>query len=173
MAVMIENSSLIIPISVIKAKYKGGWEQCLKDHTDSLGNTVWYDDYLFRDGVTYRYQIDTLLNKWIKMGFEPTERKGRWTVHKDICLVDRGFQIPPYRKLSTLIPCSWLEVGHKDDCCFVYLKGTDSDNIIEMPNPDRSIQPFQRRKLSPEIIELGKEAMKQWRATHKPDDSKQ
>ena len=50
MSVALEFIDFIVPISTIREKYPGGWEQCLKDHSPLLGGRVWHDDHLLRNG---------------------------------------------------------------------------------------------------------------------------
>lgn len=38
MAIDTEFIDFIVPIATIRAKYLGGWEQCLKDHGQILGS---------------------------------------------------------------------------------------------------------------------------------------
>ena len=64
MAVALEFIDFIVPIAVIKEKYPGGWEQCLKDHSDVIGGRVWHDEYLLRDGSMGSSGIEYLIEKW-------------------------------------------------------------------------------------------------------------
>jgi hypothetical protein len=64
MAVQLEFINFIVPIKVIKQKYPGGWEQCLKDHEDLIGGRVWFDEHLLRDGAMNPLDISYLLEEW-------------------------------------------------------------------------------------------------------------
>lgn len=119
MAVALEFIDFIIPISVIKEKYPGGWEQCLKDHQNALGARVWYDEHLFRDGAMNPRDIQVLVEEWIDLGFEPfTEIDGQkhW---KDCCVVEHMFGGPT-------LPCDWIGFDPKG---FAYLKGETPGDI--------------------------------------------
>ena len=54
MAVALEFIDLIVPVAVIRTKYPGGWEQCLRDHEFLIGGCVWFDDHLFSDTARFR-----------------------------------------------------------------------------------------------------------------------
>lgn len=59
MAVEIEVIDFSVPISVIREKHPGGWEQCLIEN----------DDYLFRNDEIYSYDIEEKLEYWNEIGF--------------------------------------------------------------------------------------------------------
>ena len=40
MAIQLEVINFVVPIKIIKEKYPGGWEQCLKDHENLIGGRV-------------------------------------------------------------------------------------------------------------------------------------
>ena len=69
MAIICEFIDLIVPIETIKAKYPGGWEQCLLDHRSLIGGRGWYDDHLFRDGAMNPNDIKYLVDRWRHLGF--------------------------------------------------------------------------------------------------------
>ncbi len=127
MAVALEFIDFIVPIAVICEKYPGGWEQCLKDHERLIGGRVWYDDHLLRDGAMSPNDIESLIDEWTELGFQPMEEidgERRW---KDVCVVESIFGGPT-------LPCEWLAIG--EDGRSAYLKGTD-------PGPTRSRPPRQ------------------------------
>lgn len=115
MSVALECINFIVPISVIKKKYPGGWEQCLKDHECLIGGRVWYDDHLLRDGAMNPQDIGALVIKWERLGFQPTEERDGNHVWKDVCVVQSLFGEPT-------LPCDWLEIS--EDGYSAYLKGT-------------------------------------------------
>ena len=123
MSIQLEYNNFIVPIATIKAKYPGGWEQCLIDHNYSIGRRVWYDDHLFRDGGMGPADIDKLVNKWQLLGFNPylcvDDKPVAWL---DMCSLG-GLEVKPSP------PCDWLtideEFGHAsltgaDPCPLVY-----------------------------------------------------
>lgn len=69
MAIDTEFIDFIVPIATIRAKYPGGWKQCLKDHEHLLGGRVWYDDYLFRNGAMNPGDIGPKIEAWTDLGF--------------------------------------------------------------------------------------------------------
>ena len=116
MAVALEFMDFIVPIAVIRKKYPGGWEQCLKDHEHLIGDRVWYDDHLLRNGAMNPNDIASLIDEWTRLGFKPTEKRGGEDRWKDVCVVESMMGVPT-------LPCEWLVIG--DDGCSASLKGTD------------------------------------------------
>lgn len=64
MAVYCEFIDVIVPIEVIRAKYRGGWEKCHEDHREQIGQIVWYDDHLLRCGAMNSADVEILLSSW-------------------------------------------------------------------------------------------------------------
>jgi hypothetical protein len=88
MAIYLEFIDFVVPISTIQKKYRGGWEQCLRDHARLIGGRVWYDEYLFRDGAMNRHDIKLIVDRWTEIGFEPKEFRDGKQVWKDVCVVE-------------------------------------------------------------------------------------
>jgi hypothetical protein len=115
LAVALEFIDFVDRIETIRAKYRGGWERCLSDHANLIGQRVWYDDALFRDGAMSRAGIARLIDEWAQLGFEPNDTvagEQRW---KDVCVVESLWSGPT-------LPCSWLEVDWARGAGF--LRGT-------------------------------------------------
>ncbi len=68
MASLTEFIDFIIPIATIRAKYPGGWNQCLTDHANLLEGRVWHDEHLLRDGAMSPHGISALIEEWEGMG---------------------------------------------------------------------------------------------------------
>lgn len=116
MAVALEFIDFVVPIHIIRAKYPGGWEQCLKDHERLIGGRVWFDDHLLRDGAMNPRDIESLIEEWTGLGFTPYEDIDGQRIWKDCCVVEGMFG-------GATLPCDWLEIG--EDGSSAYLKGTD------------------------------------------------
>jgi hypothetical protein len=121
MAVALEFIDFIIPVGLIRAKYPGGWEQCLQDHSSLIGGRVWYDEHLFRDGAMSPADIRELVNEWSELGFEPMANVEGMRVWKDCCVTEHMFGGPT-------LPCSWIEMT--DDGSAAFLKGTEPGEIV-------------------------------------------
>jgi len=120
-AIALEFIDFIVPIEVIRARYPGGWEQCLEVHSDFLGRSVWYDDHLFRDGAMSPSGIEALVKHWTRIGLEPLgilEGNRFW---KDCCVTEHMFGGPT-------LPCSWIEITNDGKAAF--LKGTKPGETI-------------------------------------------
>ena len=115
MAIALEFIDFVVPINIIRAKYPGGWEQCLKDHERLIGGRVWFDDHLLRDGAMNPRDIESLIEEWTSLGFTPYEEVNGERVWKACCVVEGIFG-------GATLPCDWLEMGGDGES--VYLKDT-------------------------------------------------
>lgn len=115
MAIALEFIDFIVPIAIIRKKYPGGWEQCLKDHEQLIGGRVWFDEHLLRNGAMNPSDIESLLHEWEDLGFEPYEDVDGQRIWKECCVVERMFG-------SATLPCDWLAFTEEGDA---YLKGTE------------------------------------------------
>jgi hypothetical protein len=116
MAIALEFIDFIIPIAAIKAKYPGGWDQCLKDHENLIGGRVWYDEHLFRDGAMNSMDIGNLVTAWRSLGFEThLEENGVPTEWLDVCVFESMMGEPTLK-------CGWLEYDPTNNTA--YLKDT-------------------------------------------------
>lgn len=122
MAISLEFNDFVVPISLIREKYPGGWEQCLADHRDDIGGRVWYDEHLFRDGAMGAEYIEALIEEWSERGFQATEMVDGQEVWKDMCVVSLFFAGGP------TLPCAWIGVDHEQACA--YLLGQPAGDVI-------------------------------------------
>jgi hypothetical protein len=125
MAIALEFLDFVVPIDVIRAKYPGGWEQCLRDHQSLIGGRVWYDEHLFRDGAMNPMDIRSLVERWTELGFVPMVSRDGKTVWNDVCVVEWMFGGPT-------IPCDWLALGPHGPSA--YLRGTAPGPVISREN---------------------------------------
>jgi len=113
MSIALEFINLIVPITTIKKKYPGGFEQCLKDHAHLIGGPVWYDDYLFRDGAMSDYDMSNITYEWIMKGFEPGI---------DLCVIV-PLEDPPNR-----YSCDWIELALNNR--IAWLRGKEQGEVF-------------------------------------------
>ena len=104
MSIALEFIDFVVPIALIRQKYPGGWEQCLKDHERLIGARVWFDDHLLRDGAMNPRDIESLVEEWTDLGFEPTEMIDGQKFWKDCCVLQGMLG-------GSTLPCDWLEVA--------------------------------------------------------------
>lgn len=74
----------------------------MRDHANSIGRVVWYDDRLFRTGAMDPEVMDNLIEKWTRLEFDATEVVDGKVVWKDFCV------ITAYGQSEHL--CPWIEV---------------------------------------------------------------
>lgn len=120
MAIALEFIDFVVPIALIRQKYPGGWAQCLKDHERLIGGRVWFDDHLLRDGAMNPADIESLVEEWASLGFQPTAEIEGHRVWQDCCVLESILGGPT-------LPCDWLEVSK--DCRSAWLKGTQPGEI--------------------------------------------
>jgi len=124
MAIALEFIDLVVPIATIRKKYPGGWEGCLRDFGYLVGETVWYDQHLFRDGAMTKLDMEDLLERWEGLGFQLKDLDDGQQVWKDVCVVTASFGGPT-------LPCEWLIFdGEKR---IAYLKGTEPGEVAGNP----------------------------------------
>lgn len=120
MAIALEFIDFVVPIALIRQKYPGGWAQCLKDHERLIGGRVWFDDHLLRDGAMNPADIESLVEEWASLGFQPTAEVEGQRVWQDCCVLESILGGPT-------LPCDWLEVSK--DRRSAWLKGTQPGEI--------------------------------------------
>ncbi len=114
MAIQAEFIDFIVNISAIRAKYPGGWDRCLKDHAHLIGERVWHDPYLLRDGAMGPSGIAALEDQWTRLGLT-----GRVQVGGEMCWIDFCVYESMFGGLT--LPCAWIipsgpsSVAHIDD----------------------------------------------------------
>lgn len=119
MAVALEFLNLIVPIGIIRQKYRGGWEQCLLDYERLIGGRVWFDDWLFRDGAMSSVDIGHLADRWMQRGFQGKIGEGSEARWNDFCVVSENFRHPTLR-------CDWIVVGRG----MAHLAGQEPGKVV-------------------------------------------
>jgi hypothetical protein len=120
-AIALEFIDVVVPVELIRRKYPGGWDQCMRDHAAAIGRRVWHDDHLFRDGAMNPADVQLLLDRWSSAGFELTEARGDTRAWKDVCVVEVMFGGPT-------LPCDWLVVDTSQH--IAYMKGVEPGDVI-------------------------------------------
>ena len=124
MAIRLEFINFVVPIHVIKQRYPGGWEACLRDHQNLIGGRVWYDDHLFRDGAMNPMDMGHLVEEWKSMGFQIEEDVDGLKVFRD-AYVTEGF-------FGHFYPCHWLISLVEEQGA--YLKGIEPGPLVGREN---------------------------------------
>lgn len=120
MAIALEFIDFIVPISLIRKKYPGGWAQCQRDHAPHIGKRVWFDQYLFRDGTMNPNDMEDVLLEWQAYGFCLFKEQDGQQVWHECCVVEslRG---------GPTLPCPWLAFA--EDGRSAYLQGTSPGTL--------------------------------------------
>jgi hypothetical protein len=102
MAVALEFLNLIIPIQNIERVYPGGFEQFKIDNVDQIGKSIWYDDYILRDGDMGWQDIEVKLYYWEKLGLKLSNRiESKNVSWAEVCVM--------YDVDGPSMPCDWIE----------------------------------------------------------------
>jgi len=120
MAIALEFIDFVVPIDLIRQKYPGGWAQCLQDHERLIGGRVWFDEHLLRDGAMNPADIESLVEEWTSLGFQPTAELDGQRIWQDCCVVESMLGGPT-------LPCDWLELS--EDGRSAWRKGTQPGEI--------------------------------------------
>jgi hypothetical protein len=120
MAIALEFIDFVVPIALIRQKYPGGWAQCLQDHERLIGGRVWFDEHLLRDGAMNPADIESLVDEWTSLGFQPATELDGQRIWQDCCVVESMLGGPT-------LPCDWLELS--EDGRSAWLKGTQPGEI--------------------------------------------
>ena len=112
---------MVVPISVIKRQYPGGWAACLEEHEGLLGGRVLYDDHLFCDGAMNPRDMESLVKHWESLGFQAFEVRDGHKLWKDLCVVESLFG-------GATLQCDWIVVDNT--ARIAHLKGTDPGRIV-------------------------------------------
>lgn len=115
MAIALEFIDFIAPIELIRQQYPRECGQYLKDHERLIGARVWFDEHLLCDGAMNPVDIETLVELWTGLGFQPTVELDGQFIWQDCCVVETLFGGPTP-------PCGWLEFA--EDGRSAWLKGS-------------------------------------------------
>lgn len=123
MAVALIYMNLLVPVQTIREKYPGGWQQCLQDHKQEIERgRVWFDDHLFHDGAMGSQDIELLISKWEKRGFQSVKVVDGHTQWADLCCLEYAGHLMP----------DWLELGPHGHSA--YPAGTDPGETVTPEN---------------------------------------
>lgn len=106
MAINCEFINIIVRVSDVRKYYPGGLENFKLHFERSLGQTIWHDPYLLRDGAMNMQDAKFVEGAWKKLGMEP-------------CIVSS--------LIETHAACDWLTLDYNKQ--FVYLTGTEPGEI--------------------------------------------
>lgn len=107
MAIVLEFINVIIPINNIdRCKSIGGFEGYLELEGHNIGETIWYDDHLVREGAMNPMDVEDIIDIWAERGLNPVVGSGSEKRFKDLCVIDS------FGGLT--LPCNWIEFDSKE-----------------------------------------------------------
>ena len=118
--------NFIVPISVIKAKYKGGFDAFLKDYENDYGMPPNYDEDLFVAGAMNPMDIEQMVNYWTAKGFECSKEVDGVLHWNDVCVFEEMFG-------GATMPCDWI--GFNEAEHYVFLKKPGGEVEVEPFKP--------------------------------------
>src|SRR6266568_5016139 len=121
MAIAMEFFNIIVPKSVITAKYPGGIAQCKKDG----GPGILEDEHLIRGGAMNWSDVEMIIRHLERCGMRHLDENGRSV---DIVVVDmiRG----------PLTPCNWIEFDSCKGAPRCWLRNTAPGELVKPDRPD-------------------------------------
>ena len=132
MSVAVEFIHLFIPLSLIDEQFRGGWPRWRIQNAHVIGQSAWFDQYLYTQGAMNGLDIDYCAARW-KQAFPklfdgPEGAEKRWNTGVGEYLVARGGRM------------EWFSIGSGE----AFLAGRDSGEIISNTNvkeTDRWLHP--------------------------------
>ena len=112
MAIRIERLNIIVPIEKINSIFPGVFSGFVQKNRRNFGGTIWYDDFLLREGALTPVELKKQLSVWESIGFKKDE---------DICVVS---DVPGV----TQSKCDWMVFG--PNRAYVYMAGHEQGEII-------------------------------------------
>lgn len=126
MAIFIESTHIVIPISVVEAKYPNGWAGFKTAFPFEVGGTLWHDQHLVSFGVQDASLLDLVLAVLRMADLNPFERVDSEIVWVDVAVVERAH--------DGRCPATWLAFA--EDGRAVYFKGTEPGPVACRDNPE-------------------------------------
>ena len=121
MSIALEFIDFIVPKRIIEDKYPGSWAGCLRDHQALIGETIWYDEHLFRDGAMGSADIESIADQWETRGFQLRDKVDGEEIWRDVCVVDA-------MSGGSTLPCNWIDID--SDNRTAHLSGAEAGTII-------------------------------------------
>ncbi len=103
--------SLIVPVSVLETKYRGGLARCLEDLGPVTGEAVELADGLFRNSAMSPADTRSYCDHMESKGLTGIVQINGQETRADFCVVD--YLMGPTQ------PCSWLEMNRDTRAVFL------------------------------------------------------
>lgn len=117
MAVAQEFFDVFIRIDDVNRVYPGGLAAYLNDFAQDLGDTIWHDKYLLREGAMNEADVEIIVDKWRHLGLTPwREKNGEPVEWLHVCVSSRMAGGPTLR-------CDWI--GYDDRLFVAFLNGAE------------------------------------------------
>jgi hypothetical protein len=121
MALAQEFFDIFIKIKDIERLYSGGFNAYCEEFADLIGETIWHDEYLLREGAMSRAEVEQIIDGWAARGLQPFRLENGEPVEWIECCVSSRYGGPT-------LPCSWL--AYDDATGGAYLAGHDPGELI-------------------------------------------
>ena len=117
MAVAQEFYDIFIRIADVDRVYPGGFDAYLTEFATDIGYTIWFDEYLLREGAMSSQDAHQIVEHWRNLGLKPwREEGGKPLEWLEVC-VSSSFAGGP------TLQCLWIDFDEASQCAF--LKGTE------------------------------------------------
>ena len=103
MALAQEFWDVFIRIEDVSRVYPGGFPAYLEDFAADIGNTIWHNKFLLREGAMSGADGEEILAGWTRLGLRPAIRKPVKCVEwLELCVSGQRMGGPT-------LPCSWID----------------------------------------------------------------
>ena len=116
-----EFFDVFIKIDDIDRVYPGGFDAYCEEFSDLIGDTIWHDKHLLREGAMSGADVEQIINEWAKRGLQPYRLADGEPVEWIECCVSSLYGGPT-------LPCSWL--AFDDATGGAYLAGYDPGILV-------------------------------------------
>lgn len=122
MALAQEFYDIFIRIVDVERVYPGGFYKYQTDFVTDIGHTIWFDDYLLREGAMSTHDAHQVVEHWKSLGLRPwREEAGKPVEWVELCVSSCVMGGP------TLM-CTWVAFDEQTHGAF--LKGSEPRRLI-------------------------------------------
>lgn len=107
-----EFFDVFIKIEDVDRVYPGGFKAYREEFSDLIGEGIWYDDHLLREGTMSGADVEQIIIGWEARGLQPFRLENGEPVEWIECCVSSRYGGPT-------LPCAWLAFDHTNDGAYL------------------------------------------------------
>lgn len=122
MAVAQEFYDIFTQIADVHRVYPGGFDAYLTDFATDIGYTIWFDEYLLREGAMSGRDAHQIVEHWKNLGLTPwREEDGKPAEWLEVCVSSSIAGGPT-------LECAWIAFDEASHGAF--LKGSEPGRLV-------------------------------------------